>query len=224
MPGLRRFLVSQGYPKDDITEHMKLLLPSSIPASQRGSVCLMGLAEIECCLRLAQAMEALSGLRRHLRTRIMAQKLSDKDASSQRAYLQSRSLQDQVEKRIRTCQVQYTTARNAVLALRGPGDWENKLRVLKPEDVRGISERSMNNEEKEEYRRTRLMAGLSDAAAPNDADSNVPMVQFDPRLALGEGKRTLSWIWYSVSDEELRGNSPNVHASECRCRVFDALD
>jgi hypothetical protein len=147
----------------------------------------------------------------------MARKLSDKEASSQRAYLRSRTLQDQVETRIRTCQAQYNTARDAIFALRGPGDWEIKLRVLKPEDVRGISERSMNNEEKEEYRCTRLMAGLSDAA---DADSNAPMVQFDPRLALGEGKRTLSWIWYSVSDEELRGNSPNVHASEFQRRVW----
>jgi hypothetical protein len=155
-------------------------------------------------LRYAQAMEALSGLRRQLQTRVMASKLNNKHASSQRSYVCSRALQDQVECRVRICQRQYNTARAAILNLRGPGDWEKTLAVLKPEDVRGISERALTEEDKEDNLRTRCMAGCT-----NDQDLghvlNAPVARIDPRRELTEGRRTLSWIWYSYTEEELKG-------------------
>jgi hypothetical protein len=136
----------------------------------------------------------------------MARSLTNKNVSSQRTFLRSRTLQDQAERHIKTSQRQYNAARSALLSLRGPGEWETKLQVLKQEDVRGISERAMTIEEAEEYRRTRHMAGL--------AEQPLPLATFNPRLALGEGRRTLSWIWYSTSDGELQDDSPDVHASE----------
>lgn len=98
-----------------------------------------------------------------------------------------------------------------MLALRGPGEWEKKLAILKPEDVRGISERSLTQEEMEDYRRTCRMAGLPE----NGPIANTPVVSFDPRLALGEGRRSLSWIWYLASEGELEGTSQGVEASTC---------
>jgi len=216
MPGLCSYLASQLSPSEiDTTsqpEHLKLHLPSSIPVFHRQRICSPGLPNVEDQLRYAQAMEALSGLRRHLRTRIMASKLNCKNASSQRSYVRSRALQDQVEVRVRQCQQQYNTARAAVLALRGPGDWEKTLAVLTPNDVRGISERAMTAEEQAEYIRTRQMAGIVDQGSTDDL-STVPVVAFDPHLALGEGRRTLSWIWYTISDQELQGSSQEVEAS-----------
>jgi hypothetical protein len=218
MPGLRAYLLSSGSTigNDDITsrpEAVLLNLPSSIPSTHHSSVCVPGLPEIENRLRYAQAMEALSGLRRQLRTRVMASKLNDKNASSQRAYVRSRALQDQVEGRVRLFQRQYNTARAALLILRGAGDWENQLAVLKPEDVRGMSERAMTEEEKEEHQRVCRMAGWSGDGDVHDVVTT-PVVRFDPRLALGEGQRTLSWIWYTVSEQELQGNSKEMQASE----------
>jgi hypothetical protein len=96
-------------------------------------------------------------------------------------------------------------ARAAVLSLRGPEDWEQTLAVLRHEDVRGISERTMTMEEQAEYKLTRRMAGLTENSSDNNL--NAPVVPFDPRLALGEGRRTLSWIWYSVSDRELQNDA-----------------
>jgi len=54
------------------------------------------------------------------------------------------------------------------------------------------------------------MAGWTDDAIET---MNTPVVAFDPRLALGEGQRTLSWIWYSVSERELEGDSRDVAAA-----------
>ena len=219
MPGLRSYLASQ--PSSNETdptsqpEHINLHLPSSIPVNHRQRICNPGLPNIEDQLRYAQAIEALSGLRRQLRTRMMASKLNCKNASSQRSYVRSRTLQDQVEVRVRQCQRQYNTARAAVLALRGPGDWEKTLAILMPNDVWGISEHAMTAEEQEEYTRTRQMAGVVDQSSTDDL-SAVPVVSFDPRLALGEGRRTLSWIWYTVSDQELQGSSQEVEASTYR--------
>jgi len=56
------------------------------------------------------------------------------------------------------------------------------------------------------------MAGLPEDGGVKEVEA-VPMVAFDPRLALGEGQRRLSWIWYSVSEGELHEGSPEVEAS-----------
>ena len=214
MPGLRDILTSSGSVDEEATltpEHIPLRLPSSIESIHWERVCVPGLPQIEDKLRYAQATEALSGLRRQLQTRVMASKLSNKHAASQRTYVRSRALQDQVEVRVCACERQYNIARAAILALRGPGDWEKVLAQLRPEDVRGISERALTEEDKEEHQRTRQMAGCTD---DRDLDHllSTPVVRFDPRRSLGEGRRTLSWIWYSYTEEELKGKE--MDASE----------
>lgn len=67
-----------------------------------------------------------------------------------------------------------------------------------------MHERAMSAEEKEERKRTRQMAGFTEDQIMSELDGavNMPTVQFDPVLALGEGTRQLSWIWYSISDRE----------------------
>ena len=77
-PGFCAYLLTLG-PENDMTsrpEDRTLHLPSSIPTVQRETVCAPGLADIEDQLRYAQATEALSGLRRQLRTRFVSSKLS----------------------------------------------------------------------------------------------------------------------------------------------------
>ena len=209
MPGLKSYLnrhhASSERSNKILPEAIPLHLPSAIPTSYRRNVCSVVLSNTEDELRYAHAVEALSGLRRQLRTRTMASKLTRRDAASQCAFTRSRALQDQVEVRIRQWQGRYNMARAAVLSLRGSGDWEKTLAVLSHEDVRGISERTMTMEEKEVYKLTWRMAGLTEDSS--DDNLSAPVVPFDPRLALGEGRQTLSWIWYSVSDRELQGDA-----------------
>jgi hypothetical protein len=117
----------------------------------------------------------------------------------QGAYTKSRELLDGIEDRIRTAATRYRAARAALLALRGPGPWENVLQKLSQVDIRGMNERLLNDEEKEENRKARLMAGLADNADGADIDEYgepvEPTVLFN--LETGEGRRTLSWIWYT---------------------------
>ena len=49
----------------------------------------------------------------------------------------------------------------------------------------------------------------TDRASAHDNLLNqvLPPTLFTPHLAVGEGHRTLSWIWYSTSNDEILGNT-----------------
>ncbi|KAJ8703433.1 hypothetical protein PTI98_002055 [Pleurotus ostreatus] len=220
MPGLSDYLKQTSNEEDTTTpESMPLFLPSFFAEDQRATICEPNLCDLEDRLRFAQASEALSKLRHQLRTRSFAHSYKTRNINSQGAYTRSRLLQNQIEVRIKAIRIIYNIAREALLSLRGPGDWENVLQPLRPEDIRGISERTLTAEEQEEYRQTRALAGMSSEAIQNELNGlgltsgqeNIPTVAFNRSLALGEGRRTLSWIWYTVTDEELLG-AGEVHA------------
>ncbi|KAJ7885141.1 hypothetical protein B0H14DRAFT_2564086 [Mycena olivaceomarginata] len=127
-----------------------------------------------------------------------------KNMEGQGAYTKSRELVDGIEDRIRSAAMRYRTARAALYSLRGHGLWEQKFQELRQEDIRGMNERALNDEEKEENRKARLMAGLSADADGDDIDDySEPTVLF--HLETGEGRRTLSWIWYtgSIKDSDV---------------------
>ena len=50
--------------------------------------------------------------------------------------------------------------------------------------------------------------------------ARTPVLRLDPRLALGEGQRMLSWIWYTVSEQEIQGDSKELEASEYLWRAW----
>ena len=56
-----------------------------------------------------------------------------------------------------------------------------------------------------ELRRTRTMAGLSSDPNPGQLDDidDLPETTFHATLAVGEGHRTLSWIWYTTTGKEV---------------------
>ncbi|KAF7420750.1 hypothetical protein PC9H_011268 [Pleurotus ostreatus] len=214
MPGLADYIKEKGYEESTSSpELIELFLPSFFASMQRDLICQQGLPEFENRLRFAQATEALAHLRRQLRTRSFANSYKTRNAHSQGAYTRSRLLQNQIEVRIKAVRAQYDISRRSLLSLRGPGDWENTLKVLRAEDIQGINERTLNEEEQEEYRRARLLAGMSEETVEGElhglgttsGQENIPTVAFNRSLALGEGRRTLSWIWYTVTDEELMG-------------------
>ncbi|KAJ7018076.1 hypothetical protein C8F04DRAFT_977957, partial [Mycena alexandri] len=187
MPGLQQWAARQNPPlsagNNAKPETIKIFLPSALPADQRESVCMAGLTRQEEELRNAQAGDALRDLRRGLRTRTFAHRFKRKHISGQGMYTKSRSLLDAIEDGIRDAMSRYRAARAALLALRGPGAWAEELRELKQEDVRGMNERLMNDEEKEENRKARYGEAVDLTVLFN--------------LETGEGKRLLSWIWHT---------------------------
>jgi hypothetical protein len=213
MPGLDRHLNNAPTHSDDVStstpELIPLHLPSSIALENRASVCVSGLAEIEDRLRFAQACEALTDLRCQLTKRTYASRYRTANISSQNQFTRFRDLQEQTDLKIKLVSSRYRLAWCALVHLRGKGYWEQKLQELRPEDIRGLSEKALFNEEKEQRKKTTEMAGISSAYTGVDdiPSQGLPPTLFNPHLAVGEGHRTLSWIWYSTSNDEIMGDT-----------------
>ena len=218
MPGLDRYLHEMSIHNDlddkvmSTPECIPLHLPSSLPSEKRVSICVPGLAEVEDRLRFAQASEALTDLRCQLTKRTYASRYRTANISSQTHFTRFRELQEQTDSKIKAACSRYQVARSGLLNLRGKGEWEKRLQELHPEDIRGLSEKALVNEEREQRKRTHEMAGISDSTNSSSQEDNLifkdlPLTMFNPQLAVGEGHRTLSWIWYSTSNDEIIGDT-----------------
>ena len=226
LPGLDSYLagLKTHQTTKSAAESIPLHLPSSIPAKKRASVCIGGVDQIEDCFRFGQATEALTQLRLQLAKRTCAARYNHRNVDSQRSHTRFRTLTDQTENKIKASQLQYNVARAALLSLRGPGPWEKTLKVLKMTDIHGLGEHVIVGEEREIEDRTRKMAGLDSAegsvameAAYSALLLPLPSTDFNPQLATGEGTRTLSWIWYSTTGEEL----DNSQTEACMSLIFN---
>jgi hypothetical protein len=229
MPGLISYLNSTGFkePEEALSqpETIKLFLPSHFTdISVRHGICSDSLAEIETRLREAQMSEALGELRRQLRKRLYAGMLKNKNGNGQEYWLRSNTFIAQIQTNVRGAQQRYNRARAAMLHLSPSGDWQQTYRKLEEGDIRGMSEKSVRQEEAATLRRTRKMAGLdseSDSDDDSDAEEEVSVDEHDwlkalqpfddPRSVLGEGYRTLSWIWY--------GFAPGTMSDETKAEV-----
>lgn len=85
-----------------------------------------------------------------------------------------------------------------------------------------MSEKALVDEEKQQKKRTREMAGLS-TSSDFDHDRlkpELPPTIFNPGLAVGEGHRTLSWIWYSTGSGEMVGDTTASRIGSCKFISF----
>lgn len=210
MPFVSR-LLSELHTVDRSTpEQIPLMCPSSLDGVLRERI--PELCKIESEIREAQCAEILSKLRAQLRTRQVAYMHTSRTAIGHKHWTESRELQQSIELRIKLLRTQYENARKRCLTLRGPGVWQDIYRELKGSDVRSISERALSDEEKSVLRAAQIQAGVSVEEVNemlDDKMSNMPTVEFNPVLALGQSKRTLSWIWYTASGSEISEDNVN---------------
>ncbi|KAK1221816.1 hypothetical protein PQX77_015369 [Marasmius sp. AFHP31] len=209
IPGIQKLVDSELAANTDHPETLKTFLPSSLdPGMLRPNpspdtstsipTFPTDLILLEDRLRFAQAHEALSRLRAQLRARTVAYKNSSRVAASQSMFLKTRTLQEQIESKVKALSETYRRARAALLTLRGEGDWMRSLRELRPEDVRGISERLLRSGEKDQLQRDQERAGFSTDEINSVLNgANVPTVPMNPTLSLGQSKEHLSWIWFT---------------------------
>ncbi|KAJ7105657.1 hypothetical protein C8R44DRAFT_639050 [Mycena epipterygia] len=193
MPHVRRFLtMSQRLlwdtEADRDPEAVRLFMPSDISdADRRGLACAEGLPVVEADLRDGEAHEALENLRQGLRMRTMTNRFRLRNMTGQRMLTRGQGVLRQNNIRIHKAKLRYRYARNALRRVRGNGTWERELQVLLDTDVRALNERALTAEE----------------AAQRDAvhdlrDVEEGGVSAYGEVALGEGRRTLSWIWYAA--------------------------
>jgi hypothetical protein len=116
-------------------ENLSLHLPSGFPASHTLS---SGLVDMEKRLRLAQAEDALSELRRLLRVTLglWDYKFSQL-GPSQRANTRARSMIARFEDKIGQCVERYRAAWSALGKLDPTGSWMGRFLELKAEHVKG---------------------------------------------------------------------------------------
>lgn len=101
------------------------------------------LAEIEWKLRIAEAHEALDGLRHHIQIRTHIYKCKDRFTRGQAANTRALNKIETINAKIRSNRDKYRAARSALLSLGGAlglADWQSQLPILSDSDVRGISE------------------------------------------------------------------------------------
>jgi len=203
-------------------EEQPLYLPSGLGREDCCCVCIQGLPGIEEQLCEAHVMEGLQDLRTQLRMRSYMSVYKKSNIQSQGPYTRMRTLQQQVEQRVMRAATCYRQARAALLVLRGPGDWEHTWRELRPQDVRCMNEREPTTSEVTEWL-SRQSADDGHVSLLNDSTAPVVVDGFK----VGEGRRTLSWIWFSVGSTEattdLAGTlhqSLRVEWAKCRAHAL----
>ncbi|KAJ7207760.1 hypothetical protein B0H12DRAFT_1034419, partial [Mycena haematopus] len=194
MPNLRRFLtptqraILESEPDRD-AEGIRLFMPSDIgDATKRERACAVGLPEVEADLRVGEAREALHSLRQALRARTMTNRFRLRHCTGQRMLTRGQGVLRQISLKVHRAKLRYRYARNALKQLRGPGTWEMELKVLDDADVRALNERALTAEEAEQRKAVHDYEDVAEEGG----------VAAYGVVALGEGRRTLSWIWYAA--------------------------
>lgn len=120
-----------------LPESIDLKLPSALGPALRGSY-ILGLAETEQRLRLAQAHDSLDDLRRQLRiTMGLRHYKNTQVGASQRTSTRARNLIGRFNDKTSRCAERYRAARSALVSLDPDGGWTNRLRILRYEDIKG---------------------------------------------------------------------------------------
>ncbi|KAJ6542872.1 hypothetical protein B0H19DRAFT_1268077 [Mycena capillaripes] len=198
MPKLHRFIsAAQRTLWDSETERnaeeIRLFMPSEISEkNRRAKTCAVGLPEVEADLRAGEAREALHALRQGLRTRTMTNRFRLRHCTGQRMLTRGQGVLRQINLKIHKAKLRYRYSHNALKRLKGNGAWEKELQVLEDSDVRALNERALTVEEAEQRK---VIHDYEDVAEEGG-------VAAFGVVALGEGRQTLSWIWYASRAED----------------------
>ncbi|KAJ7795078.1 hypothetical protein B0H14DRAFT_3496404 [Mycena olivaceomarginata] len=183
MPALRVLLSNEQRQVYDgngeqLPEATRLFMPSELANSYvRGKACAPGLSELEARMREGEASEGLEAVRHGLRTRTMTNRYKLRNWTGQGMMTKGQGILRHINIKIHAAKLRYRYARAALLALRGHGQWEERLRVLEDDDRRNL----------------KTSTGPSSGGAFIEGG-----VARASALAAGEGSHTLSWIWYSA--------------------------
>ncbi|KAJ7846759.1 hypothetical protein B0H13DRAFT_1646449 [Mycena leptocephala] len=148
-------------------------MPSDILDKRtRANACAVGLPEVEADLRISEGREALEALRHGLRTCTMTNRFQLRHCTGQQMLTRGQRVLRQVDVKIHKAKLRYRYVRNALTCLKGHGPWEKELQVLQDDNMRQRNGRLSTTWRMRWWRR---------------------------RAALGESRRTLSWIWYTTT-------------------------
>ncbi|KAK7435749.1 hypothetical protein VKT23_019446 [Stygiomarasmius scandens] len=209
-------------PDHDQPEKIKLILPSDCGTrAARIRACVGDLPEVEERLCVAEVEDALEGVRDGLRARTATSRFKIQNVTGQVGSTRASGILRQIDIRIHTRKIRYRVARDALLRLRGHGEWEEVLWELKDADIRGLSERSLTREEIEA--REQLQKRVTHELNLGDEDFYFEEEGIYNRIE-GESKHVLSWIWWDQRElAEKDENDPEYIDGECPCTNTPAV-
>jgi len=123
----------------ELAESIQLHLPSSLPPDLLRSADMSTISEKERRLRVAQADDALAEIRRQRRivTGLYQFKKLNVSGTGNRPNTRMWTLFTRFNHKTKRYAERYRTARHALTCLDPDGDWQNRLRRLDAEDIRG---------------------------------------------------------------------------------------
>ena len=137
---------------DGIASYKPQDIPLHLPSSYNFRTRLQQpeLRTYELRLREGRAHDALHEMRQHLRVRTHLYQQKDKYARGVRHNTRANSAINKCQAKVNRAAEKYRLSRDAMLSLSDPlvvPDWNDTLRALKAEDVRGLSEALMGESE-----------------------------------------------------------------------------
>lgn len=167
-------------------QNIQLWLPSAIGSRLPVD---LALCEYELRLREGQAHDALQDLRDTLRVRAHQYKYKDRNVRGVKHNTRTNSAIKKLDARISSAAAAYRTARLALVQL-GPQvgmmEWERDLKVLKEEDVRGMSEALYGDSEGKRRLSWIWMAPGLDELQSTDPGMNEGMFSFPDTTPVAE--------------------------------------
>lgn len=200
MPAVVRFLGEEARAEDDddgLIENEKIWFPSDLPKPVRMRGCFSGLVAMEDSLREAQCRDALERIRCLERAKLAMVQFRHNNIRGQKQLTRSKSSFEVLQDRTKRAVAKYRRAREALLALRGPGEWESMLRLLKDADVCSPGNHEFDIEDPNDpfgadgrlKPKKRGSAQEKKIAAAQQKNRSITGER------LGEGTRIISWIW-----------------------------
>jgi len=182
-----------GHDKHDVKDVL-LCLPSQLEAGFREQACYKGLAFMEEQLRESQCQDSLDNIRNLQRAKMHFIHFRNSNTRGQKNATRAHTLIDGITDKIQLAARRYRDARIALLALRGPGEWEKDLRVLSDDDIRSPNSSKFDIENPD------------DMIGPDGRlKTKKQRLEIERRRQLGEGHRTLSWIWFNAFGTDASG-------------------
>lgn len=149
-------------------------------ASAHGSFLIMA----ETRLREAQMADSLNSVRRTIKTKMSTKEFTRRNLHGQRSATKSRSTLKRIDKKIKEHADRYRRGYFAMLTLDPNGEWTSTFRQLDKDDLR----QPLRNKRKH-----------ADTDSGSGSDRQSVRAQSSARAQaqerLGEGHKTVSWIW-----------------------------
>ncbi|PBK81201.1 hypothetical protein ARMGADRAFT_1048862 [Armillaria gallica] len=182
-------------------EHMHLWLPSALTAEQQALGCKGNIVKIEEDLREAQCFDTLDTIRGVSCTKRDLYSFWDKNIWGQVWMTHAAAFMMGLTHKLEVGAAKYRVAQVALLALRGLGEWEERLRVLQASDIRTMDGAV-------------FCIGLEET--DNDISCYRKRKKDTENFCEGEGFRTVSWIW-TTEGALGDGSNAQLHSEMQRC-------